>query len=318
MFWKKFFLTYFPTPRFLEMPFVGIDVSPMFVRIVEIPHGSALHVGVYEEKPLTNTFSLSGDTTEIKNILKEWKKKYHLHYVKISLPEENAYIFQKEMKFDTDDNMREAIEMIMEENVPVNGADSIFDYRLSDKGDNKSGLVNVAVTVLPVETIHKYIELFDECGLTPLSFMIEAQALSRAVIKKGDKETYLIIHIGSTRIGFFVTSKEAVQFTSSLSIQTEDKKEIIISDQIKKVLAYWHSKQGHENSWESIQKILLCGGGAVTPGLRESLARELNIPTEIGNVWVNLDSDRGYVPPITKEESLSYGFAIGLALPEKE
>jgi Tfp pilus assembly PilM family ATPase len=317
MFWKNFFLKYFPTPRFLEMPFVGIDISPMYVRMVEIPFGVTLRVGKFAEQKLQTPFSLSGDMNEVKTILKQWKKKYKLNYVKVSLPEEHAYLFQKEFQFDTDEKMRQAIEIVLEENVPVNGAESIFDYRLSEANPNKDGLVDVAVTVLPVETTKKYLELFDECGLTPLSFMIEAQALSRAVIKRGDKGCYLIVNIGETKIGFFVISKGVIQFTSTISSQQGDKGPII-SDQIRKVFAYWHSREGQNKNWEPVQKIILCGRDALAVGLKDALARDLVMPVEVGDMWVNLDSREGYVPPIVYEDSLGFGLAIGLALPENE
>lgn len=318
MFWKTFFLKYFPTPRFLEMPYVGIDISPQYIRMVEIPFGPKLRVGDFAEQKLATPFSLNGDTAEVKKILKEWKKKYKLHYVKVSLPEENAYLFQKEMVFDTDENMRQAIEVVLEENVPVNGAESIFDYRLSEVGKNKDGLVRVAVTVLPVDTVQKYTTLFMDCGLVPLSFMLEAQALSRATIKRGSKGTYLLVNMSETKIGFFITSKEAIQFTSTIASQPNEEKGVIISEQIKKVFAYWHSKEGHDVAWEPVQKVVLCGRESLAAGLKDGLMRDFVMPVEVADMWINLDAPEGYVPPIVYEDSLAFGPAIGLALPENE
>jgi len=318
MFWKNFFLKYFPTPRFLEMPYVGIDISSTYIRMVEIPFGPRLRVGNFAEQKLAQPFSLTSDVSEVKEILKEWKKKYSFDYVKVSLPEEDAYLFQKEMQFDTDKNMRQAIEIALEENVPVNGADSIFDYRLLDISNGKDGSVRVVVTVLPITTVQKYTTLFSECGLSPLSFMIEAQALSRSVVKRGEKMTNLIVNMSETKIGFFITSKEAVQFTSSVSVLIDDDKGLIISAQIKKILSYWHSKEGHELAWEPIQEVILCGKEALTAGLKDGLMREFVMKVKIADVWNNVELGEGYVPPIVYENSLAYGPAIGLALPEKE
>jgi len=318
MFWKNFFLKYFPTPRFLEMPHVGIDISSSYIRMVEIPFGPRLRVGNFAEQKLTTLFSLTGDTSEVKNILQEWKKKYKFSYVKVSLPEEEAYLFQKEMPFDTDENMRQSIEIALEENVPVNGADSIFDYRLPDITNIKNGLVKVVVTVLPVVTVQNSITLFSECGLTPLSFMIEAQALSRSVVKREDKRTILLVNINSTKIGFFIINKESVQFTSSVATTSGEDKGPIIGEQIKKIFAYWHSKEGHDLAWEPVQEVLLCGRGALIIGLKDDLMREFVMKVDVADVWSNLELTEGCVPPIVYENSLAYGPAIGLALPENE
>ncbi len=89
-------------------------------------------------------------------------------------------------------------------------------------------------------------------------------------------------------------------------------------EQIKKYLGYYESHSQHEHQsgkYAKIQRVLLCGGGALLRGLPEFLAKELRVDVALGNPWTNVFSG-GFeeIPPIPFQESLKYTTALGLAL----
>jgi len=89
-------------------------------------------------------------------------------------------------------------------------------------------------------------------------------------------------------------------------------------EQIKKCLDFYQTHTSHEHlspGNQKVKKILLCGGGANLKGLIEFLSRELKIPIEMGNPWVNIlkDTAKGNFK-LSLETSLRYTTAIGLAL----
>lgn len=354
---KNIFFHHFPPPVFLEMPSVGIDISPTAMRFMEIIEHPALKVGKYSEQILTKPFSInSEDTSEVKEVLKKWRKEFGINFVKVSLPEEKAYLFKTDIELGTEAVMRSAIEFTLEENVPLSGAEAIFDYRIIGDHPEKKGFLNVAVTVFPRDVINSYLELFQTSGLTPVSFLIEAQALSRAIVKKGDKGTYLIVNINDTKTGVFIVSKGAVQFTSTVMIGAMDftkalQKQFDITvaeaeklkltkgfmrsgdnetlgalistasvfrQEIEKVYVYWNKHRSSTDPSESIQKILLSGRETLTLGFKEYLSQTLKIPTESSDPWSNMASLDEYIPPLPLASALVYTAAIGLALPENE
>lgn len=63
---------------------------------------------------------------------------------------------------------------------------------------------------------------------------------------------------------------------------------------------------------KKIEKIILCGGGANLKGLNGYLSKELEVPVVLGNPWINIPS-LSQNPPLSKEDSLSFATAIGLA-----
>ncbi len=91
-----------------------------------------------------------------------------------------------------------------------------------------------------------------------------------------------------------------------------------LTQQIKKHLLYYQTHSFHEHlssNGRKVSKILLCGGGSNLKGLKELLARELNLPVELGNPWINILSEKQKdtfgIPP---EKSLGFTTALGLAL----
>lgn len=88
--------------------------------------------------------------------------------------------------------------------------------------------------------------------------------------------------------------------------------------QIKKHISYYESHSGHEHlqrSAPTIQKVILCGGGANLRGLAQFLVQELHEEVGIGNPWINiLPTSLTELPPLSFAESLRYTTALGLAL----
>ncbi len=92
-----------------------------------------------------------------------------------------------------------------------------------------------------------------------------------------------------------------------------------LSEQIQKSITFYQEHATHESTKDGlIHKILLCGGGARLKGLVSFLTIALKKKVEIANPWSNivtLSSRKAReLPPISKNESLVYTTAIGLAL----
>lgn len=349
----------FPVPKYLQMPMVGIDISQFSVRVMSfIKEADQLKVNFFDSKQLKIPLNLSEDIskhTELVSILQEWKKTYNLEFVEASLPEERAYIFETKVARASEAEMRAAIEFDLEENVPISPAEAVFDFRLIGSAGEDD--VVVAVTVLPEEIVQTYIHLFELAGLTAVSFLIEPQALSKAVIKANDKDAYLVVHIGELKTGLFVVAQDSVQFTSTIQIgsrsfsdaiskalgitfdeaekikmkqgfvKSKENTEIlsalsgaasVFKEEIEKVFVYWHSRKGVNADKSNIKKIILGGHNASLPGLSDFIGQAIKIEVEVANVWQNVASFDDYIPPIPFADSLQYGASIGLALPHMD
>lgn len=216
---------YFPTPKIISMPRVGIEITPNAIRFLELHRiGKKLKLGRYGTQEIPGGISLReplATNADLIAALKKTQRTHRFQLVEVSIPEENSYLFTMEIPLGNDDAIRGHIEFHLEENVPISLADAVFDYFIIRK-DQKKGTGFASVSVVQRSVIEQYIDLFERCGMTPISFLIENQALSRAVVPEIDPSMYLVVHISSTKTALSVVSEGAVQFASTVNIGSDD------------------------------------------------------------------------------------------------
>lgn len=349
-----------PEPRFLKMPSVGVDISDTSIKYVQfnprrnkkgdlellkwgdvdLPEG-ALKRGLVE------------DTDKFVSAMKEVALLTKNPYVRVSLPEERAYIFETEIKRGTPaDEIRSLLEFRLEENVPLSPRDAYFDYDIIDDPLHKD-LLRVVVTVYGRDVIDSYYETCLAAGLVPLSFEVEAQAIARATIPENSTGTNMIVDFGKTRSGVGIVHQGSLMYTSTIDIggaemsrtlrrvlgelseseltkikntqglvRGADNTDVydalitlvsVIRDEVNTRIDYWQIKE-RDREERTIESIILCGGSANLKGLPEYLSESLGIPTKRADVWQNAFSLDNFIPPIGRRYSYGYATAIGLAL----
>jgi type IV pilus assembly protein PilM len=348
---EKLFFDFFPPPRFLEMPSVGLDISDEVVRFADIKRrGSRFEIVSFGEQRIPKDVIEEGyvkNKPELIKVLTALRQKHNLKFVRASLPEEKSYLFRTQLPFIDESDIRGALRYKIEENVPISINDAVFDYHFIKQpkpGDTK---IDVGVAVIDTKVVSSYLDVLSASGLIPLKLRIESQAIAHAVVRAEDPNAFIIIDLQETKTVFAIVSQNVIQFSSTLSIsgeaiaksvemslnphadsadsqktaETKARDAMFISlmdssaimrDEILKLLTYWAS-HGDEQ-YPVIKKVLLCGSFALR-GVDEYLAKSLNLPVRIADVWTNILSVEESVPPITLKESLDYASALGLALP---
>lgn len=338
------------------MPAVGLDISADAIRFLELrPARGGLVLGRYAAHnfPL-GTFE--GGIMKAGKVLKDtittFAKEHGLAFANVALPEEKAYLANIRIPRVAPKEVRGAIELVLEEHVPISGADAVFDYvEVNADSIHQKDHRDVVVSVLPRDTIGEFVELFRGTGITPLSFEFESQAMARALVPAGDLGTFLVVDIGKMQTNVFVVARGVVQFSASLDIgghhltqaiarglglsyeEAEEEKvkkgltgspdEKIVTAMVPVVTdfktrllrhyAYWQTHHG-EKVGGNIESILLAGGGANLRGLSEFLGTGVDVPVAAANPWVNIASFEAYISPIPRHKALAYATAIGLAL----
>lgn len=350
-------LKFFPPPSFLDVPVAGIDMSDSSIKILSFRETDYGKIPIFfEERRISTGIIKNG---EIKNkedltrVLTSLRIKYGLNFVRVSLPEETAYIFQCVIPSSEKEQMLNSIEFQLEENVPISPSEAIFDYDIISYVDAKDS-VEVSVTVFPKSIIMDYKNVISAAGLTPIFFELEGQAIADAVISNGDTNTYMIVDFGRTKSELVIVRNGVVSFTSIIEVGGDELTKAVIKyfnvdeeeaqnikreqrfinnkknrglynslmttisafkDELSRHYLYWNTKgNSTKNKNHIISKIILCGGNANISGLPEYLSSSMKIPVERANVWANVFSYEDYIPEIDYVKSLSYATAIGLAL----
>ncbi len=353
------FKRFFPVPKFLATPSFGLDISDESLKYIElVATRNGTRVGRFGERDIPPHVIESGQIKEpskLEEILMKLRKEENVTSVRVSLPEEQVYLFELKLEKSDVANVRESIELALEEHVPVSAADAIFDYEIL-KQDETS--LKVQVAVIPKGIIENYLSVFKNADITVQSFELEAQSVSRAVIKKGDMDTYMIVDFGEKRTGIFIVSRGVVVFTSTLDVggvmlndmiaknfkitlpeaekmkrkyglqRNTENREIfsvilnivsVLRDELVKHFIYWQTHKDEEgNTNPPIKKIILCGGDANLIGLAEYFSVSMKCTAEMSNVWVNITDTAKYIPDMSFHQALSYATTLGLALGDFE
>ena len=337
------------------MPAVGLDISDTSMRFIElVEKRKAFVIGRFGERAIPRGIIESGEVkkpADLRALFASLKKEYGLDFVTMALPEEKAYLFDMHLPKMKQNDIRGAIELGLEEHVPLRADEALFDYDIEKETENG---IEVSVSVVPRSLVDGYLEAFSGSGITPIAFEIEAQSLARAVVPEGDKHSYMIVDFGRTRTGIAVVSEGTVEFTSTIlvggdslteaiaknmNISYDEAEKIkrekgisgitenedlsialmsavsILRDEVVKQQTYW---QTHNDDYgkkrPTIQKVYLCGGDSNLAGFAEYLAQGLSVPVELANTLVNVNTLDEYVPEISFSDSLRFATALGLAL----
>lgn len=322
------FFKLFPPPKFLDIPYAGLDISDDAVRCIEYSHSrhhltvrrfgmKALEPGVIEGGEIKNAEALVQALAELSHELK-------VHVVKASLPEEKMYLFKTQVPSVSKKEIRQNVEFKLEENVPVTADEAVFFFDLIPKSagviiEGDTGGNPIGVSVAPTSLVLPYLEVLRAAGISVLSFEVQAKAIARSLVPKNSSGTDIIVYIMNKKTGLYVVVGGVVCFTSTVPWgkgmpSAELKKHLLQVD------TYWRE----HGLGTLVSRVVFAGQGALQDGLISECSsgfsgpQDAQIRFEIGKVWQNAFSHDNYIPPIAYEDSLDYAIAAGLALPEEE
>lgn len=349
-----------PPPTFLLMPSTGVDISDTSLKYIRFApnakHGTTRKLEAWGEIAIPDGVLNRGqvlDPKKLTAVLEEFKAKTGSDQIRVSLPEERAYLFETEIKRSTPaKEIRGLLEFRLEENVPIPAREAFFDYDILEDHTTDQSL-RVVVAAYSRETILNYYDACIAAKLTPVSFEVEAQAMVRAALPAHSTGTHMLVDFGKTRTGIGIVSDGVLMYTSTIDFggsQLTDilRKELgdiseeeitvikntqglikgvldsrcydalistisVIKDELATRIQYWHATESAENE-RRVTSVMLCGGSINLKGLPEYLTEALGVRTERANVWQNAFSLDEVIPPIDLRHSYGYATAIGLAL----
>jgi len=199
-----------------------------------------------------------------------------------------------------------AIAFKIEENVPIDPLNAVYDFKLLPSTDDKR--MNAIVTVVQRDIIENYLSLFESENIIVEEVMTSNQALALAAIKRGDKRHYIVVNVHDGKTDISVVIDRIVHYSTTV-FSTEEE----IVDRVEQVISYWQVHLNDTASHETIS-VLLSGNELKGDTIYSFLTKHLKVPVSYVDVWTNCFSINDYIPTISKEISYGYGSAIGLAL----
>jgi len=269
-----------------------------------------------------------------------------------SIPESKAFVRVIQIPKMSEAQAESAVTIESEQYIPIPLDQAYLDWQiLRENGEDK---MDVLVTAAPKDYIDNYLRVLKNSGLRPVALEVESAAVARALVPSEKKaKDLLILDMSTSRSSLIVVSQGFVQFTSSVPIAGDAFTQAIAralgineqeAEKVKMQFGLDDSKE-HQNvkaaltpvvdnlveeiknilkfhsahSTTPISQILLCGGSAKLLHLSSYLYEKLTdydyVDIILGNAWANVFEPRlAAAAPLTREESLSYATAIGLAI----
>lgn len=262
---------------------------------------------------------------------------------KISLPVQN------------DEELAESIRWEAEQYIPFDIADVNLDYQVLGESAT-SGSLEVLLVAVKKEKITDHTSVITMAGKTPVVVDVDAFALQNAYEFNYEPEgriTVALLDIGASIMTINIVTEKDFLFTRDVGVgghQYSDfiQKEFnlsfsqaealkkgepvegidpaearhviesvteIICLEIQKTFDFFKST----TTVDHIDKMLVSGGAAHTPGLIESLSRKFEIPAEKFNSFQNITFDpKRFSPTVIANHSPDLAVTIGLAMRNAE
>jgi type IV pilus assembly protein PilM len=252
----------------------------------------------------------------------------------------------------TDQEIPQAVEYEARQHIPLPLSEVTLDWQVVDRGKIRGKEIappSILLVAVPNEVVNQYQELATAARLELVAMEAEVFALARALSSK-EKESgaVVLIDLGARSTTVSIVDKGVLRLSHSFDTAGNDFTSLISkglnlsyeeADKMKKDFGLLQDSSGNAqvrtailplidliisetkkiirnfyyNRNKKIEKILLSGGSANMPGLKEYLAATTEKPVEIMDPFADI-----YYPPILettlKRIGSGYSIALGAAL----
>jgi type IV pilus assembly protein PilM len=271
-----------------------------------------------------------------------------------SISGHSAIVRKISLPIQSDEDLAESIRWEAEQYIPFDIADVNMDYQVL--GENvQTGNLDILLVAVKKDKITDYTSVIKMAGKTPVLIDVDAFALQNAfeINYEPSSQTVALLDIGASTMTITIVSGIDFLFTRDVgvgghqytefiqkefnlnysqaqalkhggtleNIKPEDVRRVIdsvteiICLEIQKTYDFFRSTA----TVDHIDRMIVSGGAAHTPGLIEALALKFDIPAEKFNSFKKISFDPKRFPPsMIEDHAPDLAIAIGLALRSAE
>lgn len=302
--------------------------------------------------PEKSSFLLSANEISqgIQAILTEAKISTRL--VTFSIPDFSSFFTTIELPPMTKEELSNAINFEARQHIPLPLSEVVLDWSIIGNRETASpnAPLKILLVAVPKEVINQYQEISKICGLELQALEAEVFGLIRALIKD-DKKVIILVDIGAQSTTVSIVENKILKISHSFDIGGNDLTDLLsqnlnidfleaeelkkkcglktgpdtffnqksvseillpkidlIITEIERISQDFYQKEGKDP-----QTLILSGGMALMPGLKEYFASQLKKEVIVGDPFADISYPQ-ILTPVLKEMGSSYAIAVGMAL----
>ena len=210
----------FAPPRYIALPFAGIDLSTSGVKSVQLSESvDGPVLSKYVETRLPPGAFTDGeiiDRAAVVEALTAAAEETGVSQAHVALPESKSYLFETTASGASREELRISVEQRIDELVPLPPAETVFDF--VEVGHTEGGDVRVAGVGFARRIVEDTLAAFDEAGIRARSLEEETFAAARTLLPYGDETTVLVIDVGKTTTKLAVVTRGIPRYATTVNI----------------------------------------------------------------------------------------------------
>lgn len=216
----EFVRTALEPPRYLALPFSGVDLSTSGVKVVRLKETvSGFVLADYVQEHIPAGAYVDGDIVDHASIVEAVKTacaKAGITSANATLPESKSYLFETEAAGIRKPQWRVAVEQHIDEFVPLPPPEIAFD--IIGIGRTKDGAARVAGVGFAKRVVDDTLSVFDDAGIEIRALEGEMFSIARALQPEGDDSTTLIVDVGKTTTKISIVEGRIPRFATTVGI----------------------------------------------------------------------------------------------------
>lgn len=217
---RERFRVAFAPPRYLSLPFSGIDISTSGIKAARIAAGThgfvlegyadaRLPLGAYADGEIV-------DRTAIAAVIASTAAAAGISAANVSLSESKSYLFETTASGAGKNEWSTLVEQRLDELIPLPPPEAIFD--IVKTGQEGNGDARITGIGFARRIVDDALFVFDQANISVHSIEGETFASSRALLPRGDETTVLIIDIGRTTTKISIVTRRIPRFATTIGI----------------------------------------------------------------------------------------------------
>ena len=326
---------------------VGLDIGTYAVKAVAVQKtivGERIRQSVYQPIFQDSAVNRLPGTQEIAEAVKKTMEALNVRQRRVWLSLSDADIFIRHIRVPpaSEEELAKAVRWEAEKYYPVPPEESIVDFFPieREKKNQPDELQEVILIVSTRKTVERYLEICRLAGLVPVLMEPSSLAAARGIIHgQAEKEAIIpVIIVGEAVSTIIIIRRKQIFFIKNISINSQEIREAVahpegfslMTDQyqpstspdgksrevgIHELIRQFNRSLAYcerEFLNEMVGDVILCGGNAGLPELKQFLSKVLGRPVSVFDA-TKIRNDFGGSGPFSNEQAPSMVAAFGAA-----